>query len=60
MALGFAIMLIFDEMCKKKKSDKKEASVNVTTIGLVVHSISDGIALGVSLFFSMLFRKEKG
>ena len=58
MAFGFAIMLIFDEMCKKKKSDKKEASVNVTTVGLCVHSLSCGSALGISLFFSMLCGKE--
>jgi zinc transporter ZupT len=36
-------------------SKDEESSAYVTTMGLVIHSISDGIALGVSLFFSMLF-----
>jgi zinc transporter 9 len=27
-------------------------------MGLVIHSLSDGIALGVSLFFSFLFKQE--
>ena len=35
---------------------EKDSSVNVTTMGLVIHSLTDGIALGVSLFFSILFQ----
>ena len=38
---------------------EKDSSVNVTTMGLVIHSLSDGIALGVSLFFSILFQQEE-
>lgn len=35
-------------------------SVNVTTVGMIVHSMSDGLALGCAFFFSNLLPKLKG
>ena len=56
MALGFSFMLVFDEFSRKSQQHGEKKSVNSTTMGLVIHSISDGIALGVSLFCKCLIQ----
>jgi len=38
----------------------EEKSPLVTTVGLVIHSISDGVALGASVYFSSLVGKVSG
>lgn len=43
-----------DKYNKCDQTQDQNDSAFVTTTGLVIHSIADGVALGASLFFSML------